>query len=318
MQKVGTSSLWVEKFRPVSISDVIAPQDTINYLQKQIADEEIQNMLFYGSAGIGKTSAARALVKDIGGEELYLNGSIDTSIETVRDKVIGFATTHSCLMGGQKIVIIDECERLSQQGQDALKVVLEETESNCRFIFCTNNLQKIIKPLHSRCKLISFNYGKDATKEIMLQYFKRIQFVLDTEGIAYGDPEKKILAQFIQQFFPDFRKMLNELQGYIQSTGKIDIGLLKSGDNSQTLDLIELMRKMEFNKIRKICAEMDPDMFYQHFYAEIDRYIQPPAMLPVIGCLAEYGHKHCLCIDPEVNLVACCIELMQATKGQWK
>lgn len=318
MEQVGTSSLWVEKYRPKSISDIIAPTETLNYLESQIKKGELQNMLFYGSAGIGKTSAARAVIKDLGGEELYINGSLETSIDVIRDRVVQFATTHSVLMGGQKVVILDECERISQQGQDALKVVLEEASENCRFIFCTNNLQKIIKPLHSRCKLLSFNYSGADSKAIMLQYFKRIQFILDNEGVECGNAEKEILAQFIQQFFPDFRKMLNELQGYLQSGKKVDLGLLKSGDNSQTLDLIGLMQKKEFTKIRKLCAEIDADIFYRHFYQEISAFIRGEAILEVVGILAEFGYKHCNCIDTEVNLVACCIELMQATNGKWK
>ena len=187
--KTSNSSLWVEKYRPQSIEDVIAPEKTSKYLLDQITKGEIQNMLFYGTAGIGKTSAARALVKDLGGEELYINGSLDTSIEVVRDRVLSFATTHSCMMGGQKIVVIDECEKMTH-AQDALKVVLEQTESNCRFIFCTNNLQKIIDPLHSRCKLVSFNYGADMTRDIMLQYFKRLQKILENEGYEVTKEDK--------------------------------------------------------------------------------------------------------------------------------
>jgi replication factor C small subunit len=313
------SSLWVEKYRPTTVEDVIAPANSQKLLKNIVAGGELPNMLFYGSAGIGKTSTARALVNDLRGEELYINGSLETSIDVIRDRVMQFAMTHSSFMSeGKKIVIIDECERLSSQGQDALKVVLEEAESNCRFIFCTNNMQKIISPLHSRCKKISFNYSKDQTKDIILQYFKRLQFVLKNEGVEFGTPEKTVLAEYIQQFFPDFRKMINEMQGYVQTHGKIDVGLLRVGSSEQIDDLIELLKKREFNKMRKLCTEIDPDQFYTTFYNEISKHAKAEAIPPVVLTLAEYGHKHVLTIDQEVNLVACCLELMTSLNGSWK
>lgn len=318
MKEIGKSSLWTEKYRPKTTEDLIAPEKTKRLLKTIVKEGQLPNLLLYGTAGIGKTSAARALINDLGGEELYINGSLETSIDVIRDRVTQFATTHSVIGTGQKVVIIDECERLSANAMDALKVILEETAENCRFIFCTNNLQKIISPLQSRCKLISFNYGKDDSKEIILQYFKRIQFVLKNEGYGITKEEKEILANFCKEFFPDFRKMLNELQGYLKTNEKIDFGLLRTAENSQVGELVELLKSRSFNKMRKYCTEIDPSTFYTSFYNEIVDYIKPEVVPDVVMILAEYGYKHALTIDQEINLVACCTELMKTLAGHWK
>jgi len=320
-------SLWVEKYRPQSISSVISPTSTQSMLESIVKTGELTNLLLFGSAGLGKTSTARALVKDLGAEELYINGSLETSIDVIRARVMQFAMTHSAISFGddeddsgkiKKIVIIDEMDRLSPNAMESLKVVLEEASSNCRFIFCTNNLQKIIAPLQSRCKLISFNYGADQSKDIMLKYFKRMKEILKIEGFDLNKEQMGILAEFVQQFFPDFRKMLNELQGYLQQNGEIKIDLLKVGDATQTTDLIELIKGKQFSKMSALCSELDAASFFSSFYAEIKRYVKPEALPDIVFILRDGMATHALAVDQEINLIAVCTELMQALNGKWK
>jgi len=317
-------SLWVEKYRPKTITDVVSPASTQKLLETIVETKELTNIMFYGSAGLGKTATARSIVNDLGAEECYINGSLETSVDVIRNRVIQFAMTHSVagmLMDEKpapKIVIIDECERLSPQAQDSLKVVLEEASSNCRFIFCTNNLQKIIDPLQSRCKLISFNYGTDQSKDIMLKYFKRICYILEQEGHKLDKKAKGIVAEFVQQFFPDFRKMINELQGYLMEKDTIGLDLLRAGDSSQTHDMINLIKSKQFNKVAALCAEIDSNSFYSSFYAEIKKFIKPEAIPDVVFILRDGMHTHALAVDQEINLIAVCVELMAALDGKWK
>lgn len=318
MQKINDSSLWVERYRPKTLVDLICPPKTRALLEEIKKSGEMQNLILFGTAGIGKTSAAYAICNDLGAEVRYINASLETSIDVIRDDVSQFASTNSVVSFGQKVVILDESDRLSPNAQDALKVILEQTESNCRFIFCTNNLQKIISPLHSRCKLLSFNYGAEDSKEIMLQYFKRICFVLQREGYTVGQEEKSILAEFVKNYFPDFRKMLNELQGYVKANKKIDLALLRSGDNTMVVDLIGILKTREFNKMRKLCVEIDSDSFYRTFYDEIEGHVRSEAIPDIVMTLAKYGASHCACIDKEINLTACCTELMSDLNGKWK
>lgn len=320
-------SLWVERYRPTSINDIVAPESTERMLRKIVETGELTNLLLHGTAGLGKTATARSLVNDLKANELYINGSLETSIDAVRQRVMQFAMTHSISLfdededGGhriRKVVIIDEMDRLSPQAMESLKVVLEEASSNCRFIFCTNNLQKIIAPLQSRCKLLSFNYGSDQTKGIMLKYFKRMKHILNEEGYELSKEQQGILAEFIQQFFPDFRKMINELQGYLMEHDEIGMDLLRVGDSTLTVDLINLIKDKQFKKMTELCTELDPDYFFSSFYREVRNHIKAEAMPDVVFILRDGMHTHALAIDKEINLVAVCTELMQALNGKWK
>lgn len=313
MKIIGESTLWVERYRPQCMEDYIATPETRKVLDEIKKTNEIPNLLLYSrSPGTGKTSMANVIAKDLGCDLLYINASIETSIDTIRYKVTQFTMTSS-LMGGKKLVVLDEAERLSGPAQEALKVLVEQVESNARFIFCTNNMQKIVPPLISRCEVVSFEHGSKDTQQMMLQYFKRAQFVLDSEKVEYDKP---VLAELVKKLYPDFRKTLGSLQKFAKTHGKITDVIFGSLDDSKTEDLVTAMKSKKFAEVRTICSAIDPSQFYVEFYKDITDHLQSKCIPDVILILGRYAYQHALSIDPEINLVACIVEIMQS--AEWK
>lgn len=310
MEKIGTSSLLTEKYRPKTIKDLIVPAGVKNLFNKYITDKDIPNLLFASTAGRGKTSTAYALCNDIGADMLYVNGSVETSIDTLRYKVTQFASTSS-FSDGKKVVILDECERISQNGQDALKALMEQIEHNCRFILTTNNLSKIIDPIKSRCQLIDFNFSETEKKNLIIQYFKRICFILDNEKIKY---DKQVLAQFTQDMYPDFRKTLNEIQKCRDMHGEISQAIFSNLEGSQFASLVEEIKNKKFMAVRKIISDMDAESFYQTFYDQIDDLLEPNCMPNIVMILGQYAYETSLSVAKEVTLAACCTAIMKDAK----
>jgi replication factor C small subunit len=307
MESYGQSSLWVERYRPKTVNDLILPDSIKNFFNQLIKDKSICNLLFHGPAGQGKTASAYAIAKDIGADVLYINGSIDTSIDIVRYKVQSFAMTSS-LSDSEKICILDESDRLSANAQDSLKSLIESTEKNCRFIFTTNNLSKIIDPIKSRCQVINFNFPQKDTKNLIINYFKRICWILDNEKISY---DKKVVAEFIQKSYPDFRKMLNELQKYAKMHNKIDESIYATVDGSILSSLVEELKAKKFNNVRKLATEIDSASFYGDFYKQIDSLLEDKCKPDVITILGQYAYESALSVNPEITLVSCLVQLMK-------
>lgn len=308
MERIGTSSLWVEKYRPTTINDYICNEDIRNLIFKIIESKEVPCFLLEGMGGTGKTTLGKVIANELDSDLLYINGSLETSVDTIRYKVQQFAMTSS-LMGGLKLVIIDEIDRMSTAAQESLKVLQEQTEKNARFIFCTNNLQKIIQPLQSRTQLLSF--GKEVTQELILQAFKRVKFILTNEGIAF---DKAVLAELTQKYFPDMRKLINELQKNASMYNEIDGRALLNGDDSQIESLIGEMKAKKFNSIRKMCSEIDTASFYTTFYATIVDHVDVSTLPDIILELSEAAWKDSITLDKEINLTACVISIMKVAK----
>lgn len=311
MKIVGSSSLWTEKYRPQCIADYIGPSEVISIVEHVIETREVPNLLLYSRApGSGKTSLANVIAKELGSDLLYINASVDNSIDTVRYNVQQFAMTSS-LVGGKKLVVLDEFDRMTA-GQDALKVIIEQVEENARFVLCTNNLRKVIDPVISRCQVIDFDtLAEKNSQNLMLQQFKRAQFVLDNEGVAY---DKAVLAELVKKTFPDMRMLLNELQKFSKIHGKIDSSIFGCLSDSKTLDLVAKMKSKKFNEIREAVSNVDAAGFYSEFYAQVSELLQPECIPEVIIILGRYGYQHGLCTDVEVNLAACICEIMAAVK----
>lgn len=313
MEKIGTSNLWCEKYRPDNFADIIAPESLKTFLENVKKEGDIPNLIFNGPAGTGKTTTAKAIASELAADSLYLNAALDRSINDIRFKVMGFATTKSLFSDDRKISILDEFDRLTAEAEDALKTLIEETETNCRYIFITNNIQKVIAPLISRCQQFSFGADESSKKDLMMQYFQRCQFILDNEGVEY---DKKVLIKFIAEIYPDLRKIINELQKYVLSHGEIDDGIFNLTDEAIIKDLAVEMKAMKFDNIRKIASTLDPQSFYKSFYDDIKIYLDKSCIPDMVVVLAEYAYRDGVSIDREINLVACLVELMRGAR--WK
>jgi DNA polymerase III delta prime subunit len=213
----------------------------------------------------------------------------------------------------QKVVFLDEADRLKPEVQDGLKGLIEQTQANCRFIFTTNNISKIIEPIKSRCQFVDFNFSQSDTQELMITYFKRMCWILENEGVEF---EKKALAEFVKLKYPDFRKILNELQKYVKMHGKVDEAVLRMADGTLLKDLIEELKNKKFNTVRKLASELDPDAFYGNFYDQIDTHLQDSCKADVIIILAKYAYETALSVNGELSVVACLVELMR--NAIWK
>lgn len=302
--------LWVEKYRPSTIDECILPSSLKATFKDMVAKGEPQNLLLSGTAGTGKTTVAKALCNELGSDYILINCSEDGNIDTLRTKIRQFASTVSFEGNKKKVVILDEFDYSNAQSiQPALRGAIEEFSNNCRFILTCNYKSRIIEPIHSRCTCIEFAIPQDQKAVIASQIFTRCSHILNSEGIEFN---VKAVAELIRKYFPDFRRVLNELQRYSVS-GIIDEGILVNIADEEIKGLIEYMKKKDFNSVRKWVAAnvhlSETDIFrkiYDNLYTTMDPQSIPQAII-VIG---EYQYKSAFVSDQEINMVACLVELM--------
>ena len=257
--------LWVEKYRPRKLDECILPVDQKKVFQDMVEKDEIQNMLLCGSAGVGKTTIARALCEELGTDYIIINGSEESGIDVLRTKIKQFASTVS-FSGKTKVVILDEADYLNPNStQPALRAFIEEFSANCRFIFTCNFKNRIIPPLHSRCAVIEFKIGKEERPKIAARFFKRVNEILANEKVE-ADP--KVVAKVLEKHFPDYRRVLNELQRYA-SSGKIDEGILVNMGEVNMQDLISALKDKDWKKMRTWVVnnlDNDPQTLFRKIY----------------------------------------------------
>ncbi len=303
--------LFVEKYRPQTISDCILPSSLKNTFQSIVDKGELVNMMFTGSAGIGKTTVARALCNELGLDYMMINGSEDGNIDTLRGKIKQFASTVS-LQGGQKVVILDEADYLNPQStQPALRGFIEEFSSNCRFILTCNFKNRIIDALHSRCSIYEFNLGNK--EKMAMQFMQRLQFILDSENITY---ENQVLAELIMKYIPDWRRVINECQRYGMS-GTIDTGILVTLSESSVKGLMKDLKSKNFKSMRKwVTDNMDVEStkLFRMVYDNMITYVAPSSIPQLVLILADYSYKDSFVADHELNVVACMTEIMSQIK----
>ena len=303
--------LFVEKYRPQTISDCVLPSSLKNTFQSIVDKGELVNMMFTGSAGIGKTTVARALCNELGLDYMMINGSEDGNIDTLRGKIKQFASTVS-LQGGQKVVILDEADYLNPQStQPALRGFIEEFSSNCRFILTCNFKNRIIDALHSRCSIYEFNLGNK--EKMAMQFMQRLQFILDSENITY---ENQVLAELIMKYIPDWRRVINECQRYGMS-GTIDTGILVTLSESSVKGLMKDLKSKNFKSMRKwVTDNMDVEStkLFRMVYDNMITYVAPSSIPQLVLILADYSYKDSFVADHELNVVACMTEIMSQIK----
>jgi DNA polymerase III delta prime subunit len=303
--------LWVEKYRPRKIADTILPEDLKKVFQKIVDSGEMQNMLFTGTAGLGKTTVAKALCNELGCDYIIINGSEEGNIDTLRGKIKQFASSVS-LSGGYKVVILDEADYLNPQStQPALRGFIEEFSNNCRFILTCNFKNRIIEPLHSRCGLYEFNTTKKDLVQLAAQFMKRAEYILAQEGVDYG---RKDIADLIMKHAPDWRRVLNELQRR-SSTG--ETSSKESGNNYD--DLFASLKTKDFKKMRSWVVnnqDVDTATVFRNVYDRMQNYAKPQSIPQLVLILADYQYKDAFVADHELNMVACMTEIMSAVDFQ--
>ena len=300
--------LWTEKYRPKTIEDCILPDRLKQPFQEYVNQKQIPNLLLAGSAGVGKTTVAKALCQEVGCDYMVINGSDESGIDTFRTKIKNYASSMS-LTGGRKVIIIDEADYLNPNStQPALRNAIEEFAVNCSFIFTCNYKTRIIEPLHSRCAVIDFALKGNEKTQMAGQLFKRVQSVLQSEKIEYED---KVIAELVKKHFPDFRRVINELQRYAQF-GKIDTGILSQIGNVQLTEIIKHIKDKDFGSIRKWVAtsDMDTNTVFRQLYDSLYDLMKPQSIPQAVIILADYQYKQAFVADSEINLVACLTELM--------
>jgi len=302
--------IWSQKYRPSTVQDTILPKELKDVFQRFVDDKNIPNLLLTGRAGIGKTTIAKAMLDEIGADYIIINGSMNGNIDTLRNEIANFASTVS-FSGGRKYVILDEADYLNPQStQPALRNFMEEFSKNCGFILTCNFKNRIIEPLHSRCSVVEFKISNKDKPKIAMQFFKRVCTILETEGVEY---DQKAVAELVQLYFPDWRRVLNELQRY-SSTGRIDAGILtnKSSDNINTL--VDLMKDKNFTAVRKWVADnsdIDSAVLYRQLYDLLPtRADNTQSVADAIIILAEYQYKEAFVANSEINRVAALATLM--------
>ena len=300
--------LFVEKYRPKTIAECILPKNLEKIFTDIVKSGEAQNLMLEGSPGCGKTTVARAMCSELGADVLFINASEEGNIDTLRTRIRNFASTVSVL-GGGKVVILDESDNMTPATQSAFRGFVEEFSSNCRFILTCNFKNKIIEPLHSRFSIISFKIPRDEKPSLAGAMHSRVCKILTDEGISYDD---KVLSKFILKYFPDFRKILGELQTY-GSRGSIDEGILSLSSHSNLADLIKAMKTKNFGDVRKWASEnsdCDTGILFREVYDSLSSFLDKPSVPKVILILADYQYKMAFSSDPEICLCACFIEIM--------
>lgn len=301
--------LWVEKFRPKTISDTILPVDLKQTFQQFVDQKNIPNLILSGSAGVGKTTVARAMLEELGCDYIIINGSMNGNIDTLRNDILNFASAVS-LSGGRKYVILDEADYLNQNStQPALRNFMEEFSKNCGFILTCNFKNRIIKPLHSRCSVIDFKINKSDMAKLAVQFLKRTEMILKSESVEY---DKQVLGAVIQQFFPDWRRVLNELQRY-SALGKIDSGILSGLQDISTKELFGALKHKRFDDVRKWVhdnSDQDQNQIFRAVFDEADNFVVKKTIPLLVLKLADYQHKAAFVVDQEINLLAFFVELM--------
>lgn len=301
--------LWVEKYRPKTVEETILPSELKTTFQQFIDQKNIPNLILSGTAGVGKTTIARAMLEQLECDYIVVNGSMNGNIDTLRNEILNFASSVS-LSGGRKYVILDEADYLNANStQPALRNFMEEFSKNCGFILTCNFKNRIIEPLHSRCSVIDFKISKKDMAKLAGQFFKRVQNILKTENVEF-DPA--VVAEIINKYFPDWRRVLNELQRY-SATGKIDSGIFANMQENTIKELITHIKDKNFTETRKwIKNNLDTDVnyLYNQFYDIAFDVCKKSSVPQLILIIAKYQYQNAFSANAEINFAAFCVECM--------
>lgn len=305
--------LWVEQYRPKKIDDCILPVNIKKSFKGFVEKGEIPNLLLTGTAGVGKTTVAKAVCDEIGASYIVINGSDEGRfLDTVRTRVKTFATTVSLTSGApHKVVIIDEADNTTHDVQLSLRTFVEEFHGNCRFIFTCNFVNKIIEPLHSRCTVIDFRINKEQEQQLQMQFFGRLKNILDENQVQYDD---KVIVKLIKRYYPDWRRLINESQRHAVS-GKIDTDILCDIADVNLDQLMSALKNKEFSTVRKWVVDNidnDPNIVMRRIYDALYTSVKSKYIPEAVLVIGKYQYQIAFVADQEINLLACLVELMMS------
>jgi DNA polymerase III delta prime subunit len=305
--------LWVEEYRPKDVGSCVLPKNLKDTFLEFVESDNIPNLILSGKPGVGKTTIAKAMLDQIGATYMMINGSEESGIDVLRTKIKNFASTVS-LEGGKKYLILDEADYLNPQStQPALRGFIEEFHKNCGFILTCNYKNRIIPALQSRCSVIDFVIPKSEKNKLATQFFNRSIQILNENEIKFNE---KVVAELINTYFPDWRKVLNELQRY-SVAGEIDAGILVNLGDKNIKDLMGMMKNKEFTNVRKWVVDSldnDSDKLFRAVYDNLYEYVDPSSIPHVVVALGEYQFKAAFVADLEINMMACLTEIMGGAK----
>ena len=305
--------LWVEAYRPKDVNSCILPKNLKNTFSEFVNEGSVPNLILAGGSGVGKTTIAKAMLEQLGATQMMINGSEESGIDVLRTKIKNFASTVS-LHGGRKYLILDEADYLNPQStQPALRGFMEEFHNNCGFILTCNYKNRLIEPLHSRCSVIEFTIPNSEKPTLASEFFERVVLILEEQKIKY---DKRVVAEVINKHFPDWRRVLNELQRYSVS-GTIDAGILVDIAEVNIKELMQSMKHKEFTNVRKWVVnnlDNDPIRLFRRIYDRLYDYVEPSSIPHVVVILGEYQYKAAFVADQEINMLACFTEIMSRCK----
>ena len=305
--------LWVEKYRPSIVEDCILPETTREVFQGFVNQGELPNLLLTGTAGVGKTTVAKAMCEEIGASYIVINGSDEGRfLDTVRNRVRQFATTISLTSGAaHKVVIIDEADNTTNDVQLSLRTAVEEFHGNCRFIFTCNFINKIIEPLHSRCTVVDFRIKPEQAMKLQGEFFTRLKTILTHEEVQFED---KVLAKLVKRYYPDWRRLINECQRYA-ATGAINSAILVDVADINLDDLLGSLKRKDFTTVKNWVVQHmdnDPTMVMRKIYDNLYNVLKPASIPEAVRIIAKYMNSIPIVPDQEINLLACLTEVMMS------